>query len=82
MKIPVFRSLSHWLLRVPLIIVFIQQGLSKMPVTQETADAFGLPFIVWWFVAFGELGAGLGRDTIYFAKNLISVKACCKVRRS
>ena len=60
MNIPVFRSLSHWLLRVPLIIVFIQQGLSKMPVTQETADVFGLPLVVWWFVAFGELGAGLG----------------------
>ena len=60
MKIPVFRRLSHWLLRMPLIIVFIQQGLSKMPVTQEIADAFGLPFIVWWFVAYGEFGAGLG----------------------
>ena len=60
MKIPVFRRLSHWLLRIPLIIVFIQQGLSKMPVTQEIADAFGLPYIVWWFVAYGELGAGLG----------------------
>ena len=42
MRIPVFRSLSHWLLRVPLIIVFIQQGLSKMPVTQETADAYSV----------------------------------------
>ena len=40
MKIPVFRRLSHWLLRIPLIIVFMQQGLSKMPVTPETADAF------------------------------------------
>ena len=60
MKIPVFRRLSHWLLRIPLIIVFMQQGLSKMPVTPETADAFGLPYIVWWVVAYGELGAGIG----------------------
>ena len=58
-KIPSF-TLSHWLLRTPLAIVFIQQGLSKFPVTLEDAQAFELPFLVWWFVAYGELGAGLG----------------------
>ena len=31
-RIPEF-CMSHWLLRVPLAIVFIQQGLSKIPVT-------------------------------------------------
>ena len=35
-KIPQF-ALSHWLLRIPLAIVFIQQGLSKFPVTVEEA---------------------------------------------
>ena len=58
-KIPSF-AFSHWLLRVPLSIVFIQQGLSKFPVKLEDAQAYDLPFLVWWFVAYGELGAGLG----------------------
>ena len=58
-KIPEF-CLSHWLLRVPLIIVFIQQGLSKLPVTLEDAQSFDLPYIVWWFAAYGEVGAGIG----------------------
>ena len=58
-SIPEF-CMSHWLLRVPLAIVFIQQGLSKMPVDIETAESFGLSYLVWWFVAYGELGAGIG----------------------
>ena len=58
-KIPDF-CLSHWLIRLPLSIVFIQQGLAKIPVTIEDAELFNLPYIVWWFVAYGELGAGLG----------------------
>ena len=52
--------LSHWLLRIPLVIVFIQQGLSKLPVTLEDAQSYDLPYIVWWFAAYGELGAGMG----------------------
>lgn len=58
-KIPEF-CMSHWLLRIPLAIVFIQQGLSKIPVTVEDAQSFELPYIVWWFAAYGELGAGVG----------------------
>jgi putative oxidoreductase len=58
-KIPEF-CLSHWLLRIPLAIIFIQQGLSKFPVTVEDAEAYELPYIVWWFAAYGELGAGIG----------------------
>ena len=58
-KLPTFKF-SHWLLRIPLSIVFIQQGLSKFPVKLEDAQAYDLPFLVWWFVAYGELGAGLG----------------------
>ena len=58
-KIPAF-TFSHWLLRIPLSIVFIQQGLSKFPVTLEDADGYDLPYLVWWFVAYGELGAGIG----------------------
>ena len=52
--------MSHWLIRIPLAIIFIQQGLSKLTVTVEGAESFDLPYIVWWFAAYGELGAGLG----------------------
>ena len=58
-KIPEF-CLSHWLFRIPISIIFIQQGLDKLPVDAETAADFGLPVLVWWFVAYGELGGGIG----------------------
>ena len=58
-NIPEFCA-SHWLLRIPLAVVFIQQGLSKFPVTQDDAVAYELPYVVWWFVAYGELGSGVG----------------------
>ena len=57
--IPEF-CLSHWLLRIPLAVVFVLQGMSKFPVTVEDAESYGLPFFVWWFVSYGELGAGFG----------------------
>ena len=49
-----------WLLRIPLAIVFLQQGLSKLPITLEDAQVFELPMLVWVFVVLGEIGAGLG----------------------
>ena len=58
-KMPEF-CLSHWLLRIPLAIVFIQQGLSKFPLTLDDANSFELPLVVWSFAAYGELGAGVG----------------------
>ena len=58
-RIPEFCA-SHWLLRIPLAVVFIQQGLSKFPVTVDDAASFELPYLVWWFVAYGELGSGIG----------------------
>lgn len=58
-KIPEF-CLSHWLFRIPMAIVFLQQGLSKFPVTVEGAESYDLPYIVWWFAAYGEIGAGIG----------------------
>ena len=58
-RIPEF-CLSHWLLRIPLAVVFIQQGIAKIPVTVDDAQSFELPYIVWWFAAYGELGAGVG----------------------
>ena len=52
--------LATFFLRIPLSLLFLQQGLDKFPVNQETADIFELPYIVWWFVAFGEVGSGIG----------------------
>ena len=49
-----------WLLRIPLAIVFLQQGLSKLPISLEDAQVFELPMLVWVFVVLGELGAGIG----------------------
>jgi len=49
-----------WLLRIPLAIVFLQQGLSKLPIALEDAQVFELPMLVWVFVVLGELGAGIG----------------------
>ena len=60
-KIPKLPApLATFFLRIPLSLMFLQQGLDKFPVNQETADIFELPYIVWWFVAFGEVGSGLG----------------------
>jgi len=51
---------SHWLIRIPLMVVFFQQGMDKIPVTIEAAESWGLPYLVWWVVAYGELGAAIG----------------------
>ena len=58
-NIPEF-CMSHWLLRIPLAIVFLQQGLAKWPIDAETAAGWELPLIVWAFVVLGEIGAGVG----------------------
>ena len=58
-KIPDFTG-ANWLLRVPLGVIFILQGLQKLPIDASDAEAFGLPMSVWFFVAWGELLAGIG----------------------
>ena len=58
-KIPEF-CMSHWLLRIPLAIVFLQQGLAKWPIDVDTASSFELPLVVWAFVVLGEIGSGIG----------------------
>ena len=41
--------------------LFLQTRIkSKLTWAIEDAEAFGLPYLVWWFVAYGELGAGVG----------------------
>jgi len=58
-RLPDF-SLSHILLRIPLALVFIGQGLSKLPFDPAVGAGFGLPALVWWFVCYGEVAAGIG----------------------
>ena len=58
-KIPEF-CMSHWLIRIPLIVVFLQQGIAKWPIDAETAAAYELTLLVWSFVVLGEIGAGAG----------------------
>lgn len=69
--------IATFLLRIPLSVMFFQQGISKFPVTEVTADAIGLPFIVWWFVAYGEVGSAIGLISggvigIVFTKGVLS----------
>ena len=68
---------ATFFLRIPLEVMFLQQGLSKFPVNEVTAEAFGLPFILWWFVAYGEVGSAIGLIVggvfgILFTKGLLS----------
>jgi putative oxidoreductase len=51
---------ADWLIRIPLAIVFLQQGMYKLPFNPEDAASFDLPVLVWAFVVAGEIGAGLG----------------------
>ena len=77
-RLPDF-SFSHILLRIPLGLIFIQQGLSKLPFDPAGGEPFGLIPIVWTVVVYGEIGAGVGlligalatlpvmRDSFYFS---------------
>tara|TARA_B100000029_G_C17375867_1_gene887885 strand:+ start:69 stop:494 length:426 start_codon:yes stop_codon:yes gene_type:complete len=58
-KLPEFEG-ANWLIRIPLAIVFIQQGFSKLPFDPTTAEAYGLPLLIWLFVIISELLAGFG----------------------
>jgi putative oxidoreductase len=58
-RLPDF-SLSHLLLRIPLAVLFIEQGLSKFPFDPAVGQGMGIPALVWWFVCYGEVAAGVG----------------------
>ena len=58
-KFPEFKG-ANWLIRIPLAIIFIQQGLDKLPFDPSTAEAYELPLIVWLMVISSELLAGFG----------------------
>ena len=52
--------LATFLLRIQLSVMFLQQGLSKFPVDGAVAEMWNLPYIVWWFVTYGEIGSAIG----------------------
>lgn len=53
-------SLSHILLRIPLALLFINQGFNKLPFDAAAGQAMGISPLVWWIVCYGEVAAGLG----------------------
>lgn len=56
----ILNSLSphmHWLLRLSLAATFILHGIPKFP--PDGLLQMGLPLIIAWGVAFGEIGAGV-----------------------
>ena len=71
-KIPEF-CLSHWLLRIPLAIVFLQQGFSKLPFSVEDAESWELPYLVWWFVVYGEMRKYTAWAVLWLKKKRICV---------
>ena len=58
-KLPDFRG-SNWLIRIPLSIIFLQQGFSKIPIDSSMAETYGLPLFLWYLVVISELTAGVG----------------------
>ncbi|MEM9139929.1 MAG: DoxX family protein [Pseudomonadota bacterium] len=50
---------AHWLLRAALASFIIYQGLSKVPLSADDADSFGVPLFMWAGAAMGEFLAGV-----------------------
>lgn len=49
---------AHWLLRLPLGAIIIQQGYIKFPLSADEAASYDLPLLLWSVAALGELVAG------------------------
>lgn len=48
---------AHWLLRLPLALYILQQGLMKVPLSADDAAGYGLPLFAWGLAALGEIVA-------------------------
>lgn len=57
-SLPVFGG-ADWLIRLSVAATFIYHGLDKFPNIAAGAEMMGMPFIVWFLVAAGEIAAGL-----------------------
>ena len=49
----------HWLPRVLLAAIILQQGWLKIPITAETAQSLGIPLVLYGMSALGEIAAGV-----------------------
>ena len=50
---------AHWLLRLPLALVLLNQGYNKFPLSDAMAEGFGVPYFMWIMAAVGEVAVGL-----------------------
>ncbi len=62
---------AHWVLRLSLAASFIYHGIPKFPPDGFAAN-FGLPIIVGWLVAIGEIAAGVLLIIGPFTKDLLT----------
>lgn len=58
-KVPAIQP-AHWLIRIPVAGIILQQAAWKLPLNAADAEVYGLPLFAWALAALGELGAGLG----------------------
>lgn len=57
-KVPA--PVAQYVLRLPLALLFFQQGMNKFPLQEVAASAFGLPLFAWGFAAVAEVGSAVG----------------------
>ena len=50
---------AHWLIRLPLAAVLVQNGLAKFPLSADVAAGFGVPLALWALAAVGELAVAV-----------------------
>lgn len=58
-KVPAIQP-AHWLIRIPVAGIILQQAAWKFPISSADAEVYGLTLVPWALAALGELGAGLG----------------------
>lgn len=63
---------AHWALRISLASVFLYHGIGKFPNVDGFAQMFGLPGVVAWLVAIGEVAAGVMLLIGKFTSDLIT----------
>lgn len=57
-NLPVF-DYADWLIRLSVAATFIYHGATKFPNISAGAEMMGMPFLIWFAVAAGEIAAGL-----------------------
>ena len=57
-KVPA--PVAQYVLRLPLALLFFQQGMSKFPLQEVMASAFGLSLFSWGFAAVAEVASAVG----------------------